>query len=317
MKKIFLLLICLNLIFSKLEEETIYDLILNLYKIELDEINKRGTISFVTNSSRTVEIFDESDIEKQIFDSQIFIKDSTVNAKVKCSLWKPKEESIYILCKLQEDLEEDRKYIKLEEYILNYKEKKIKIFSEDYLKLEIVENFTVPILYADKQILDFNDGKNIYELKFNIILFLEDGDSFSIVDTNIPFQNFINIRDNCTIKGDEFICKIDKNNFEGFLLCKEEIFQILIFSEKYGLILQPLIFDVVIKYNMNKENIYVQIKKLLNNAISKNEIIAYETNVTQIFQSATNIFNLNLISQSSLGTSKFNVSLKNIKIISL
>lgn len=68
---------------------------------------------------------------------------------------------------------------------------------------------------------------------------------------------------------------------------------------------------------MNKENIYVQIKKLLNNAISKNEIIAYETNVTQIFQSATNIFNLNLISQSSLETSKFNVSLKNIKIISL
>jgi len=213
MKKIFLLLICLNLIFSKLEEETIYDLILNLYKIEIDEINKRGTISFVTNSSRTVEIFDESDIEKQIFDSQIFIKDSTVTAKVKCSLWKPKEESIYILCKLQEDLEEDRKYIKLEEYILNYKEKKIKIFSEDYLKLEIVENFTVPILYADKQILDFNDGKNIYELKFNIILFLEDGDSFSIVDTNIPFQNFINIRDNCTIKGDEFICKIDKKKF--------------------------------------------------------------------------------------------------------
>ena len=91
----------------------------------------------------------------------------------------------------------------------------------------------------------------------------------------------------------------------------------MIFSEKYGLILQPLIFDVVIKYNMNKENIYVQIKKLINNAISKNEIIAYETNVTQIFQSATNIFNLNLISQSSLETSKFNVSLKNIKIISL
>lgn len=180
-----------------------------------------------------------------------------------------------------------------------------------------MENFTVLILYADKQILDFNDGKNIYELKFNIISFLEDGDSFSIVDTNIPFQNFINIRDNCTIKGDEFICKIDKNNFEGFLLCKEEIFQILIFSEKYGLILQPLIFDVVIKYNMNKENIYVQIKKLINNAISKNEIIAYETNVTQIFQSATNIFNFNLISQSSLETSKFNVSLKNIKIISL
>ena len=94
------MLICLNLIFSKLEEETIYDLILNRYKIELDEINKRGTISFVTNSSRTFEIFDESNIEKQIFDSQIFIKDSTVTAKVKCSLWKPKEESIYILCKL-------------------------------------------------------------------------------------------------------------------------------------------------------------------------------------------------------------------------
>ena len=180
MNKIFLLFISLNFIFicyCKLENEEAYDLILTTIR-ETDSTGTTGVIAFNTNSSSTVAIFDESEIEKQIFDSQIVIEPSS-SAKVKCSLFKPKEKSIYILCNLQEKLSIGTINIKLSDYILNYKGKKIKIFSEEYIQIVIKET-NYPYLYADKQIIDLNDGKNVYLLKFKIKLFNE-GDSLVLI----------------------------------------------------------------------------------------------------------------------------------------
>ena len=96
----------------------------------------KSVIAFDTNSSSSVDIFDESDIEKQIFDSHIIIRNSSLTPKVKCSLWKPKDKSIYILCNLIEKFPyRDENYIKLSECVLNYKEKKIKFFSDKYICL--------------------------------------------------------------------------------------------------------------------------------------------------------------------------------------
>ena len=134
MNKKFLLFISLNFIFSclcKLENEEAYDLILTTKK-ETEGTGWSGVIAFRTNSSTTVDIFDESDIEKQIFDSKLILKDDPLTPDVKCSLWKPKFKCIYILCNLQQELSPGEKRIKLKDYILQYKDKKIKIFSEDY-----------------------------------------------------------------------------------------------------------------------------------------------------------------------------------------
>ena len=96
MNKKFLLFISLNLIFSclcKLENEETYDLILTTEQ-ETTSTGRSGVIAFRTNSSTTVDIFDESDIEKQIFDSKLILKDDPLTPDVKCSLWKPKGKCI-------------------------------------------------------------------------------------------------------------------------------------------------------------------------------------------------------------------------------
>jgi hypothetical protein len=46
--------------------------------------------------------------------------------------------NIYILCKLHDKLPIDEHRIKLSDHIIDYKGKKIKIFSENYIKMVIM-----------------------------------------------------------------------------------------------------------------------------------------------------------------------------------
>ena len=290
----FLLFISLNLIFScmcKLENEKVYDLILKTDR-ETEGTGRKGVIAFLTNSSETVDIFDESDIEKQNFDSKFIIKDDTLKPDVKCSLWKPKEKCIYILCNLQQELAPGEIHLKLEDHILHYKDKMIKIYSEKYFKIVFMPTSSPPFLYADKQKIDLNEEKDAYELKFKIKLFNE-GDSLNLIDSTSNKYNFINIRNDCEIKENELICKINKTNFEGYLTSNEEKFEVRSFGESYGTYPHHLVFDIIIKYNINKENIGVKITKLLNGIVNHKTMASYETNVTNISPCATKMFELN------------------------
>ena len=293
MKKIFLLFISLTLIFTcscKLENETIYDLILNA-KRHNAVTGPKGPIAFSTNSSSTVDIFDESDIEKQLFDSKIIIMNSSLTPQVKCSLWKPKEKNIYIICDLQQELKSGIIDIKLSEYILNYKDKKIKIFSEEYFYIDILES-DVPFLYADKQIIDFNDGKESYDIKFKSKSYNE-GNLFLLINQEKETFNHINLRNDCSIKEKELICKINKTHFEGHLLSEKDAFGGVSLGKEYGLIYQSLICDIIIKYKTTKETINVEIKRVINGIASQGIVAAYETDITQISQCTTKFFDLN------------------------
>lgn len=53
------------------------------------------------------------------------------------------------------------------------------------------------------------------------------------------------------------------------------------FGESYQMVDLDLILDIKMKNNVNKENINVQIKKLINGVVN-GDLFAYETNVTQI-----------------------------------
>jgi hypothetical protein len=282
--------------FCKLEDDTIYDLTLNTVSIKNDNIGPKGVIVFSTNASSIADIFDDSDVDKQIFDSKIILKESAISAKVKCSLWNPKQENVFVICILQEQLNIIVAYIKLEEYSLNYKEKKIKIFSEEYLDAQISKS-NFPFLYADKQELDFNDGKSVYELKFKIGLFNE-GDSL-IITGKTHSINYINLIDDCNIKENKLICKLNKTSFEGNLFTNEDTFSVMSFGEGYGMINYDFVYDIVIKNNINKENINVQIKKLLNGVVNNQGIIAYETDVTKISEVGTKFFDLNFVKKDS------------------
>ena len=68
------------------------------------------------------------------------------------------------------------------------------------------------------------------------------------------------------------------------------------FVESYGIYTHDLVFDIIIKFNVNKENIKFKITKLLNGIGNIGVFVAYETNITKILPCATKLFDLNFIS---------------------
>jgi hypothetical protein len=73
MNKTLLLFISLNLIFichCRLENAESFDLILNTIR-EIEGTGPTGVIAFGTNSTSKVDIFNVSDIEKQVFESKL------------------------------------------------------------------------------------------------------------------------------------------------------------------------------------------------------------------------------------------------------
>ena len=84
------------------------------------------------------------------------------------------------------------------------------------------------------------------------------------------------------------LCKIYKDQSEGYLLTSEEYFVPIGCSLMYGIINFVFIRDIIIKYNVNKENIYVNISKLLNQNVNNKQYATYETNVTQISEGVSN-----------------------------
>ena len=106
-------------------------------------------------------------------------------------------------------------------------------------------------------------------------------------------MKFINLGNDCNIKGKELICGISKEKFENYLIDKESTFAIMTFGEAFGMINFELIFDIIIKYNVNKKNIDVKITKLINDILSNEDFVVYETDITQLTEVSTKTFNLN------------------------
>ena len=65
--------------------------------------------------------------------------------------------------------------------------------------------------------------------------------------------HFINLGNNCNINGKELICKIAKDKFENYLIGEETNFTIMSFGETFGMMIFDLIFDITIKYNVEKK----------------------------------------------------------------
>ena len=81
-----------------------------------------------------------------------------------------------VICEFKDSYKKYDRPLKLDEYILNYHNKKIKIYSSKYLNIHINDSKRLQ-MNEQEQIIRYDDGKDIYELKFhdsinNNILFL-------------------------------------------------------------------------------------------------------------------------------------------------
>lgn len=104
MSKFFQLFLLLNSIFFTfeiLEDDTNYDLTLNITDIYNTTYSEESVIIFQTNSTEIVDIY-ESDIENEIFDSYFIQKtEEELNISAKCFLWNQKEKIFLFFAKLR------------------------------------------------------------------------------------------------------------------------------------------------------------------------------------------------------------------------
>ena len=242
-------------------------------------IGQNGTIAFIT---------DYNDIEFHLLNNSFLEENTTFQTSlidevnneiynVSCRLWNPIGENLVIICNLKENLKYDAQNISLNNIIFNYIGYNISIYSETSVNVKQY-NYNIPFIYSDKQIINISDNINLYELKFkydsynNDILYLSGISHLS--------SNFI--LDNCKIESKELICNISKEKIESILSNDIEEFYLESLNDNYGVINYKFVYNINIKYEIKKEDIYVKITKLLNNVSESGNVIAYDTNISSI-----------------------------------
>ena len=138
-----------------------------------------------------------------------------------------------------------------------------------------------PFLYSDRQTINIEKGKEEYELKLKFDRFSLE--KIFIFPSTKYYYNHIAL-DNCSTENGNVICKIKKENVEEILGFSGDNFKCGYFdSNEYRLMSFDNVFDIKINYNnVQKENIYVNIVRLLSNEVGINSYIAYETNITSL-----------------------------------
>jgi hypothetical protein len=71
-----------------------------------------------------------------------------------------------------------------------------------------------------------------------------------------------------------------------------EIYSLAEKIDEEGLYIFNSVSDIIINYQTDRNNIYIKIEKLLTPIVSKNEFIAYETNITDLSSLTTDYFEL-------------------------
>lgn len=145
-------------------------------------------------------------------------------------------------------------------------------------------NINIFYLYSDKQTIILEKNKEIYELKFKIVL---SNNEFIIIN------NYQNVLENFKQVNNELIFPITKNKIEEILT--PYIVQNKILLEYVNLIINyrlnrfNLIPYIEVKTYIPKKDIYVDITKLFENVGDNDTFIAYETNATEISNVMTNL----------------------------
>ena len=253
-------------------------------------IGKKGTITFLTDfDDSESNIFNISDIEEKTLFHTTIIDKSFNEYNVTCRIWKPKRETLRMFCTLNDSLKEELNYINITQTTFEYNnEYNITIISdaEDMMVYQI--NGIIPFIYSDSQEINIEKELDIYYLKFNV-------DLYNNELLELYYFNFNEIiLDNCSQKGKELICIINKFYLEEILAYNGERFYINILIDYYGVVSPDNFFYIKFNYyNITKEDLYIEINKLKENIKEKDTLIAYETNITSINNVITETFRLN------------------------
>ena len=233
----------------------------------------KGLLYFKTNfNDKEKNIFDTSDIEEKTS----FTTTIDSYGDIKCRLWKPSDNNLWVFCKLNDSLRNEN--IKIKDAVFHYKEYIIMIFFNYNIKVNIMK-ISVPLLYSDKQIINVKEEIESYELKFHIGTY-NDQTLYLALDEmkNIILQD-------CKVDGKDLICNIKKEKFyEIFSKSGQKLKLYPCNYELKSKIEFNAVYDIIINFdnNIKKEDINIEITKLLSNNVKLNTFLAFETNITNI-----------------------------------
>ena len=238
-------------------------------------VGTKVVLLFTTNFSDT-SIFNPSTIEKDsFFITEVRRESDIINAS--CRLWILSDNKISLFCNLNEKKFYKRFYnITISNQSFKYNNLLIKIiFLQDIIQID-QRYLSIPFLYSHKQIININDDDS-YELKFKIEIY--EKELLYICGSN----NNYGVLDNCQVNENELICTITKEKIEEFLVEKNEHFKIGAMHEDFGLIPFDHVLDITINYeNVQRQNIYLEIKEIIGSNTEMNVPVGLVTNVTDL-----------------------------------
>ena len=269
----------------------------NEINLIIKEKNNNNTINiganpilyFITDyNDNEANIFNISDIkEKTIFNTTI-MDNNKINYDANCRLWKPINENIIIICYLNDTFKIGEQKITFNKAQFLYSNTNIIIYSETSIKINQYQ-YDIPFIYSDKQIINIQENKESYELKFNYENYNND-----ILFVKGKEENYITL-DNCRTNNEQIICTISKKKIEEKLIFRDEIFILGTMNDDIGLLFFNLCNNTYINHQItDKENIDINITslKLIEENTDLGGLIAYETVIDYTSNVLTNKFNL-------------------------
>ena len=280
---------------ESLKEEDIIDEITIRYLISFEDVylGPEGYFYLETDFYDNItKIFDSSDIEENTaFNSSLRYSGNNYY-KADCHLWITFNRKIMIFCKTENPSSFSTwTYVSFIPTLLNYKSYKIYIeqpTSTNYNFYLYKRNPNIPFLYSNEQIIDIEEGKNEYELKFK---YKEYNNEFLLLNFNQTYKYL----ENCYKSQNNIICPIKTEEIEEILHYNNQKYLLSFYHDTFGLNIFDLVENIYISFNNipQKQNLYIGITKLLSQYMNNNNYAAYETNVTSISNIISGKFVLN------------------------
>ena len=254
---------------------------------ETINIGQKGTLYFITNyNDNDTNIFDPTDIEENTKFTSTITDENKNNYNVNCRLWEPTNEKIVVICGLNANLNNKNNEILLTGVKFDYKDDyKIYLKPETSIKINQFD-YEIPFIYSDKQTINIPEDKEFYEVQFkydsyhNDLLYLYDN----------QLQYYVAL-DDCEGNNKKLSCKIPKKQLENYLLFESDYFRVGTINDNIGTLLFGLVDNIYINYKtIEKQDIKVEITKLLQTASEIETSFAYETNIDDIPELTTRLF---------------------------
>ena len=259
---------------------------LNPEKIRIgDKGNDECIFALVTDFNNKEKKYSLSHITFEVtFTSKEYY--DTINAY--CKFWVPEVDNLRIICTYHNDYSTTVSEVKLKTVEIKNDPKYIITIEQDNPIVIDRSYKDISFLYSERQtitcILFINifENRSLYELKFNTDESIFKNDLFYIYGSNNNYA----LLDKCQISLDssnEVICEISKEKIEEILVKNNDQFKIGVMNNDIGAIPFDHILNITINYeNIQREDIFLEIKELLGGSTEIDVPVGFITNVTEI-----------------------------------